>query len=599
MDNKATNLKLNPLDIDALLADRPSEPKEAPVPAPAGPVAVAADPNERLSQEEVADLLASLQAAEKAAAAAPPPADPNAVMSQDDIAALFASLQADEETAPQSEAPPAAADAAAAYITTQPQTPAAPPPAPEPAAAPEPAGTDPGMLLSQEEIERLLADLGPPPAEAPPPPAPEPAASAAADAETPPGEAAAAAPAPTLPDEAAPGAAAPAGTIRRLLAALKAAWDRWRPRPQPAQAAPAAATDSGTRRLSYKVIAAALLLLLPLVVLAGYYLGLQQSVPPAVAAAPKEILGKKGVAFSQQAFVEYAERGNLLITGLFLEAGMAPNAVRAFDGYTPLIAAAEAGRLAVAELLLQHGADPNAADREKQTALMRAAAAGRLDLVRLLSEGGADLNRKDKLGQTALRHALNRNQGAAAQLLRSLGALEEGPKGAASSAAAPPPRQAADAALLLDTGQAGPIRLGLGLAGIRAAYPEGKITPDEVFVGDRRYQVLNIYPEPQQSTPSLSVTLTPGRAALSIDVYAPAFRTSRNIGVGSTLGELKQAHPLKAIRYLDGSFLASVNDSGLVFELGVTIELLPQEWLQGKPETTLPDGLKISRILIQ
>ena len=621
------NAKMNPDDIAALFASMQGEPEKAEEPpvaeaAPeAPPAALAADPNAQMSQDDIAALLASMQGEPEKAEEAPvaetateappaePPADPNAQMNQDDIAALLASMQDNEEKAETLASPEAKNETSV----------------PEAALPTEPSLTDPetGKSMSQDEIEKLLSDLGPLDQS-------EQEATAEATPKLDDTQ-----PVPILPDAAAAAVEAAVeetssstpslpGRFAAFLVLLKAQFAKlpFRKRaaaPEAPEATPTKSKataisageedDTSARKLSFKAIAATTLLLLPLVVLAGYYLGVKQHGPDdAATLAPKEALSQKGVSFSQQAFVENAERGNLAVAGLFLEAGMSPEVFRAFDGYTPLIAASESGRLATVELLLNHGANVNAIDKDKQTALMRAAAAGRLDVVRLLIDRGADLARKDKLGQTALRLAANRNQGAVVQWLRSLNAPDEGP--AAGTPPAPPPELATAKpsnvpdsqiapSLLLANGQAGPIKIGLGLAGIRSAYPEAKISPDEIYIGDRRYQILNIYPDPRDTTPALSITLSPSRSVLSIDVYSSTFRTTKNIGVGSTLGELRQSHTLKAIRYMDGSFLATASDTNVLFELGVSVESLPTEWLQGNPENTLPNNLKISRIIVQ
>ncbi|WP_162143549.1 ankyrin repeat domain-containing protein, partial [Anaeroarcus burkinensis] len=612
------NAQMNQDDVAALLASMQSEPEKAEEPPVAeaapeeAPAAPAADPNAQMSQDDIAALLASMQSepekaeeppvAEAAPEAAPaaPAADPNAQMSQDDIAALLASMQSEPEKAEETPVAEAAPE----------EAPAAP-------------AADPNVQMSQDDIEKLLSDLGPleqteqeTPTEATPKLDDTQPVPILSDAET--------ATIEPVVEETPASTSALSGRFAAFLLLLKtwfaklplrkraAALEAQEAIPAKSEASSTSATeeeDVSARKLSFKAIAATTLLLLPLVVLAGYYLGVKQhGSDDASTLAPKEALSQKGVAFSQQAFVENAERGNLTVAGLFLDAGMSPEVFRAFDGYTPLIAASESGRLATVELLLNHGANVNAIDKDKQTALMRAAAAGRLDVVRLLIDRGADLARKDKLGQTALRLAANRNQGAVVQWLRSLNAPDEGP--AAGTPPAPPPELATSKpsnvpdsqiapSFLLANGQAGPIKIGLGLAGIRSAYPEAKISPDEIYIADRRYQILNVYPDPRDTTPSLSITLSPSRSVLSIDVYSSAFRTNKNIGVGSTLGELRQSHTLKAIRYMDGSFLATASDTNVLFELGVSVESLPTEWLQGNPESTLPNSLKISRIIVQ
>ena len=148
------NAKMSQDDIAALLAsmsdDAPAEeaePEEAvETPEESAP---AADPNAKMSQDDIAALLASMNDELPAEEAEPeeavetpeesaPAADPNAKMSQDDIAALLASMNDDpaEEIKP---VPPMTEDSA--QSVTQPQE-------------------DSAHNMSQAEIEAMLAANG-------------------------------------------------------------------------------------------------------------------------------------------------------------------------------------------------------------------------------------------------------------------------------------------------------------------------------------------------------------------------------------------------------------------------------------------------------
>ena len=96
-----------------------------------------------------------------------------------------------------------------------------------------------------------------------------------------------------------------------------------------------------------------------------------------------------------------AERGNLTVVRLLLEAGADVNAAKA-DGATALMVAAFNGHSEVVRLLLEAGADKNAAREDGVTALMAAPVAGHLEVVRLLLEAQADKNAAREDGSTAL-----------------------------------------------------------------------------------------------------------------------------------------------------------------------------------------------------
>ena len=116
-----------------------------------------------------------------------------------------------------------------------------------------------------------------------------------------------------------------------------------------------------------------------------------------------------------------AERGNLEVVGLLLEAGADQNAARQ-DGKTAVMAAAQHGHFEVVRLLLEAGADQNAAETTELTALMFAAANGSLEVVRLLLEAGADQNAANECGGTALMAAAANGHLEVVRLLLEAGA---------------------------------------------------------------------------------------------------------------------------------------------------------------------------------
>ena len=118
----------------------------------------------------------------------------------------------------------------------------------------------------------------------------------------------------------------------------------------------------------------------------------------------KRDLNKKGIEYSEQAFVERAKDGDADAVKLFLTAGMKPNAPNN-DGRPALVEAALAGREAIVDELLDAGADVNAKTKEEQTALMGAAINGNTRIANILLARGADANVKDDHGFTALMYA--------------------------------------------------------------------------------------------------------------------------------------------------------------------------------------------------
>ena len=118
----------------------------------------------------------------------------------------------------------------------------------------------------------------------------------------------------------------------------------------------------------------------------------------------RKVLEKKGIPFTQEAFLKEIRAGNREHIDLFIKAGMDINAADK-DGTSALMIASEKGDLEMAQLLIRNGADVNANNIDGYTALMYAAYKGNLQIAELLIKNKADVNARDKDGWTALRYA--------------------------------------------------------------------------------------------------------------------------------------------------------------------------------------------------
>ena len=126
---------------------------------------------------------------------------------------------------------------------------------------------------------------------------------------------------------------------------------------------------------------------------------------------------KKGMSFTQEAFLNEVRSGNKEHMELFIKAGMDINS-RDKDGSTALMIVSEKGDLEMAQLLIQNGADVDAKNIDGYTALMYVAYKGNLQIAELLIKNRADINVRDKDGWTALRYALIQRGSAMVELLK-------------------------------------------------------------------------------------------------------------------------------------------------------------------------------------
>ncbi|HWR38981.1 MAG TPA: ankyrin repeat domain-containing protein [Patescibacteria group bacterium] len=446
----------------------------AETPAPVAP-APASESGGAMSQDEIAAMLAAMEPAtaepgeavtaaeETPAAEAPAPANESGgAMSQDEIAAMLAAME-----------PPAAEPGEA--VTAAAEIPAAEPAAAAPAAS---APAVPGAMMSQDEIEAMMAALNndladesqsievqravPPsaPAEKPnvmPEPAPAPAvpevSAPAAQAESNAGEV----PATAAQEEAVTTAepkkkffllaifAGLSGIFRRgkapvetgeltetpatgILAKLKAVLP-FRKKAATAVEAEAEIPDANVlttadfhRTIIYLV--AALALFLPIAMGAGTYLALTYGRSQPEVSPSQVMLANMGIGFYAEDFVKQAGRGNKEAVNLFVEAGMSPDAYRPADGFTPMMAAASYGKQDIIRLLLGKGANPNAKDKDGQTALMKAVAANQALAVRVLMQSGADVNMRDAKGRTAISIAKEKKDPKVVEFMLDLGVKE-------------------------------------------------------------------------------------------------------------------------------------------------------------------------------
>ena len=81
-----------------------------------------------------------------------------------------------------------------------------------------------------------------------------------------------------------------------------------------------------------------------------------------------------------------------------------------------------------------------------------------------------------------------------------------------------------------------------------------------------------------------------------IEVLDLRFKTSRGIGIGSTLGELRLHYKIEFIASGEGSTFAFVPELGMSFSLD--IDAIPSEWYKSHDDALVPDSAKIVSVLV-
>lgn len=123
---------------------------------------------------------------------------------------------------------------------------------------------------------------------------------------------------------------------------------------------------------------------------------------PAVKARAE--LARRGLEFSEGAFLDQVKAGEVEAVRLFLAAGMSPDTED--QGYTALLEATRRGHEKTALELIEAGARVDAKDPYGVSALMFSFIAGSGDAALKLMEKGAAVNDRDIDGRTALIEAL-------------------------------------------------------------------------------------------------------------------------------------------------------------------------------------------------
>jgi ankyrin repeat protein len=136
------------------------------------------------------------------------------------------------------------------------------------------------------------------------------------------------------------------------------------------------------------------------------------------AAKAKDELARRGVPFSESAFLERVKAGDRDNVRLFLSAGMSADAGEA--GYTALLEAARRGYGEIVLDLIGAGADVRAKDPYGVTAVMFSLIAGSGEAALGLMARGADVNARDVDGRTALIEALTTENEISPEIIQEL-----------------------------------------------------------------------------------------------------------------------------------------------------------------------------------
>jgi hypothetical protein len=160
-----------------------------------------------------------------------------------------------------------------------------------------------------------------------------------------------------------------------------------------------------------------------------------------------------------------------------------------------------------------------------------------------------------------------------------------------ASAARPP---VGSGALRIAPGQVGPIKIGMPVARLRQVLPAGQVR--EVAItregqGNKAYQIGG-----EEGGVLVEEKCAPACQVWRVQVKDPAYRTAENLGIGSTLGEVKKHYPISYLGAGETEIVAVSAQKKITFMLDVS--QLPAQNVPRLNLQNTPDSVKVLGMLV-
>jgi hypothetical protein len=156
------------------------------------------------------------------------------------------------------------------------------------------------------------------------------------------------------------------------------------------------------------------------------------------------------------------------------------------------------------------------------------------------------------------------------------------------------PEALADTSLAL--GRAGAVYLGMPVDSIYIAYGREQIRVEDMEREGQTSSALGIsLPGGTEDNPSLVAELS-GNLVRRIRIYDSRFRTSGDIGQGSTFSELRQKCRVSQVAEREGSIMAVTNEPGILFILDPSD--IPQDYYRTRNLNLIHGSTRINYLLV-
>jgi hypothetical protein len=155
-----------------------------------------------------------------------------------------------------------------------------------------------------------------------------------------------------------------------------------------------------------------------------------------------------------------------------------------------------------------------------------------------------------------------------------------------------------DDEFLISNYKVGKIDLGLSVDSLYSRYDKKNTKLVDLFLEGMFAPAIELYIDgyKEKIKPSLIAEISNVKFSIyRISIYDKRFKTNENIGVGSTLGDIRKTYEIKSIGFGESALYVSVKNFKIYFRLDYNTQI-PKEWYKTNNHKLIPDSAKVISI---